>query len=142
MPFFFIQLEMLMESAETKSQWMKRLILQRNLPPDVAEDMQDLLSEGKTAAGATAYKKLKTRILGVHGPRKEEIYKKAKGLMLTGKPSQLCRKLISTLCPKHPDLTNCCVEPVISGMWREQLPRNIAQTSWRSLSHTCEYRFY
>ena len=53
--FFFIQLEMLLESAECKSQWMKRLVLQRNLPPDVVEDLQDLFSKGKTDPGATAY---------------------------------------------------------------------------------------
>ena len=41
---------------------------------------------------------------------------------MTGQPSQFCRRLIQQLCPKHPDLVDCCVEPVISGMWREQLP--------------------
>ena len=120
--FFFMQLEMFLESAGCKSQWMKRLILQRNLPQDVIEDIQDILSRGKAAAGATAYKDAKSRILQLYGVRKEDRYKKAKGLMLTGKPSQLCRQLINELCPSHPTLEGCCAEATISGMWREQLP--------------------
>lgn len=90
--FFFIQLEMLMESAECKSQWMKRLVLQRNLPSDVVEDLQDLFSKGKTAAGATAYYDTKQRVIELYGERPEDRWKAAKGMMLLDKkPSQLAR---------------------------------------------------
>ena len=120
--FFFIQLEMHLESSGCKSQWVKRLIMQKNLPSDVLEDIEDILRKGKATAGATAYKVAKDRILELYGPRPEEVYKKAKDLQMTSKPSHLCMQLINILCPEHPDLLNCCCEKVISGMWREQLP--------------------
>ena len=121
--FFFIQLEMLLESAECGSQWMKRLVLQRSLPSTVVEDLQDIFSKGKVQAGATAYIDAKTRILELYAPRAEDKWKKAKDmLLLDEKPSQLCRKLIQVLCPKHPTMVDCCAEPIISGMWRDQLP--------------------
>ena len=120
--FFFIQLEMLLESSGCTSQWMKRLVLQRQLPQDVVEDLEDIFSKGKTAAGATAYIDAKLRILHLYAPKPQDKWKIAKELMLTDKPSQLARKLIQALCPKHPTLEDCCVEPVISGMWRDQLP--------------------
>ena len=120
--FFFSQLEMHLESVGVASQWMKRLILQRNLPPDVIEDLEDLLVRGKVAAGNTAYFDVKTRILEIWGPRPEDVYKVAKSLVMTGKPSQLAKKLINTICPKHPTLVDCCSEPMISGMWRDKLP--------------------
>ena len=44
---------------------MKCLILQRNLPKDVVEDIEDILSRGKAAAGATAYKDAEVRILQI-----------------------------------------------------------------------------
>ena len=41
---------------------------------------------------------------------------------MVDKPSQLCKKLIGILCPKHPKLVNCCAADIISGMWRDKLP--------------------
>ena len=96
--FFFIQLEMLMESSGCASQWMKRLLLQRNLPSDVVEDLEDIFSKGQTAAGATAYIDAKTRVLELYGPKPNDKYKMAKELVMTGKPSQYCRQLIQILC--------------------------------------------
>ena len=40
--FYFSQLEMLMETAGVQSQWQKRLLLQRNLPPDVIADLENI----------------------------------------------------------------------------------------------------
>ena len=88
----------------------------------MVEDIQDLLSKGKSTAGATPYKDVKTRIVEIYGQRPEDVYKVAKDLMLTGKPSQLARKLIQVVCPKHADMVGCCSEAMISGMWREKLP--------------------
>ena len=41
--FFFSQLEMMMETAGVLSQWQKRLLLQRSLPPDIIAELEDLL---------------------------------------------------------------------------------------------------
>ena len=120
--FFFINLENQLETTGTKSQWMKRAILQRCLPEDVVEELQDILAKGKTAAGATAYYDVKVRLIELYGQTPEDVYREAKGLELTGRPSQLATKLINKLCSKHPTLEDCCVEGVISGMWREKLP--------------------
>ena len=120
--FFFIQLEMLLESAGCKSQWHKRLVLQRNLPSDVVEDIQDILSRAKTEAGVTAYFDAKFRILEIYAPRAEDKWKEAKEMVMTGRPSQLLKKLISHICPKHPKMEGCCAEDIISGIWREKLP--------------------
>ena len=78
--------------------------------------------KGKIAAGATAHFDAKKRILQLYGPKATDRYKQAMVLVMTDKPSQHCRKLINILCPKHPILVDFCAEPMISGMWREQLP--------------------
>ena len=112
-----------MTTAGVKSQWTKRLQLQRFLPENVAAELKDLLRKDESEAGATPYKTLKVRILETFGPRPEDRYRKAKELVLTGRPSQLCKQLIDILCEK--DLTGCCCEGIISGMWRDQLPREV-----------------
>ena len=123
--FFFSQLEMHMEASGVLSQWLKRLLLQRSLPSDIVADMEDLLTRGKAEAGATAYKDVKDRIMELYGPRPEDVYRKAKDMVLLPgmKPSQLAKQMIGVLCPKHPTLQDCCAEPIISGMWRDQLPK-------------------
>ena len=55
----------------------------------------------------------------------DDKYELAAGFVLTTTPSQLCRKLIDTLCPDHPNLENCCMAPVVAGMWRAQLPKAV-----------------
>ena len=122
--FFFTQLEMQMENSGVKSQWQKRLLLHNLLPPDIIEDLKDLLNLNKTEAG-DAYKDMKTRIWETFGPKPESAYRLARDMQLVGKPSQLAKKLINILCPTHQDLHKCCVAGVISKLWREKLPREV-----------------
>ena len=44
---------------------------------------------------------------------------------MTGKPSQLLKALINTMCIKHADLEGCCSAGTIPGMWREKLPTEV-----------------
>ena len=56
--FFFSQIEMQMETAGVASQWQKRLLLQKALPPDLIEDVKDLLVLDQDQAGSHCYKDL------------------------------------------------------------------------------------
>ena len=67
----------------------------------------------------------------------EEGYRRAKTLVLAGKPSTLARELIAELCQNHPDLEDCCAEGVVSVMWRDQLPPQVSPAptlAFRSLA--------
>ena len=124
--FWFSQLENKMEWAGIRSQWTKRQALTRNLPPEIMAEVKGLLKKNKTAAGNTCYKDVKTKLLSLFGPKKEEAYYKAAKLVLVGKPSQLANKIITLLCPADPPLQGGChCETSVSGMWREQLPREV-----------------
>ena len=120
--FYFAQLEMQMETAGVKSQWQKRLLLQRNLPPEIIAELEDLLIQKQSEAGDLLYKDLKDRLFKGYGPRPEDSYRKARDLVMTGKPSGFAKILINELCTKHPTLENCCMGGVISSLWRDQLP--------------------
>ena len=125
LPFWFSQFESHLENAGINSQWSKRIVLHKQLDSKKQDDCEDLLIKKKSEAGETPYYDLKKRILDLYGPQIEDAYDKACGMFLTDKPSQLAKRLISTLCPKHPDLKDCCVEGVISRMWRKQLPTHV-----------------
>ena len=125
--FWFQQLEMHLTTAGIKAQWTKRLLLHKQLPNDVIAELKDLLRKDKAAAGATPYKDLKDMILETFGIKKEDAYEEAEGYLLTGKPSQLAKKLINKLCPNHPHLNNCCAAGIIAGMWQKKLPFEVRQ---------------
>ena len=120
--FWFSQFEMHLTTAGIKKQWSKRILLHKQLPPDVIAETKDILRKAQTEAGATPYKDLKERILGTFGTKPEDDYYKAKAMVMTGKPSQLAKTLVNTICPAHPDLVGCCAAGTVSGMWRDQLP--------------------
>ena len=125
--FWFSQFENLLETAGVKAQWTKRSLLHKQLDSKLQDDCRDLLVKKQNEAGDTPYLDLKTRILDLHGPRLEEAYDKACGFVMTGKPSQLAKKLIFTLCPDHCDMKKCCIEGVVTSMWRKQLPPHVKQ---------------
>merc|ERR1711951_337508 len=88
--FWFNQLEMHLQTAEIKAQWTKRLLLHKQLPPDVVNEVKDLLRKNKATAGAQPYKDLKDRIIEKFASNKEE------AMLMTGKPSQLLNQMINT----------------------------------------------
>ena len=120
--FFFSQLEMRLEHAGVRSQWLKRIGLHNTLPNHVQEEVMEILSKPKSKAGDQPYFTLKTRLLELYGPKETEVYDRAVALTLTGKPSQLAVKIIGLLCENEPPLTGCCCHRTISGLWRKQLP--------------------
>ena len=120
--FWFGQLEAQLEVIEVKSQWMKRIALQRFLPPEIQEEVKGLLSLGKTAAGGDIYFKIKNELIELFGRKPEDSYTRAKERVLTGKPSQLGKALLNDLCKKDKKLDGCCCSDITWGMFREKLP--------------------
>ena len=98
--FWFTQLENEMFTCTVKSQWLKRCVLVKNLPPAVQSDVMSLLVLKKSEAPEDVYKQIKIEILRLHAPKKEETFKKALSRVLTGLPSQLGEMLINDICDK------------------------------------------
>ena len=67
-PFWLQQLEFQLELTGVKSQWLKRLITQRQLPQNIQKELKWLLSKNKEQAGNTAYYDLKVKLLKNYGP--------------------------------------------------------------------------
>ena len=124
--FWFSQLENHLENAGVHSQWTKRMVLQKQLDPSVQADCKDLLQKKKSEAGATPYFDLKSQLFDIYGPQPEDGFYQAEALRLTAKPSQLAKRIISSLCPAHTTLPpGCCMEGVVSALWRRQLPKDV-----------------
>ena len=70
-----------------------------------------------------AYLKLKTELIEIFGPPKEDAFERAMSRVLSGKPSQLARALVSDLCEHK--LDGCCCYKFIYGLWRRALPSNV-----------------
>ena len=120
--FWFMQLENEMFTCEVKSQWLKRCILVKNLPPKVQADVKSLLVLQKAQAPGDIYKKIKKEILRIHAPVKEETYKKALTRVLVGLPSQLGQVLINDICDKPVKLEGCCCAKAVFCLWSIQCP--------------------
>ena len=61
-----------MESYGVQKQCSKRVVLEQNLPSDVQNELNEHLKLRKSAAPADIYKKCKTLLLKLHGPKEEE----------------------------------------------------------------------
>lgn len=120
--FWFGQLEGQLEVIEIKSQWLKRIAIQRFLPPEIQTEVKSLLTLSKTAAGVDIYLRIKTELLELFGKKPEDGYTRAKNRVLTGKPSQLGKALINDLCKKDKKLDGCCCADIVWGMFRDALP--------------------
>ena len=120
--FWFTQLENEMYTCGIKSQWMKRCILVKNLPPKVQADVKSLLVLKQTQAPTDLYKKLKQEILRIHAPKCEENFKKALTRVLVGLPSQLGQTLINDICDKPIKLDGCCCAKAVYCLFCLQLP--------------------
>ena len=102
-----------------------RLIIQFLLPHEVIEECKPILRLTETEAGDDIYKKLKTEILSLYGPRDEDSFKKAMACRLTGKPSALGKKLIHIWCPGAKPFEGCHCAKVVYGFWESQLTPEI-----------------
>ena len=120
--FWFTQLENEMYTCTIKSQWMKRVVLVKNLPPKIQADVKSLLILKQTQAPANIYKLVKTEILRLHAPKEEDTFKKALSRVLTGLPSQLGEQLVTDICKQPVKMScGCCCRSVFT-LWTLQLP--------------------
>ena len=123
--FWFIQLENEMFTCGVKSQWLKRSVLVKNLPPKVQGDVKSLLTLKQSEAPTDLYKKIKDEILLIHAPKCEENFKKALSRVLTGLPSQLGQVLMSDVCDKPVKFEGCCCAKIVRALWTIQLPLQV-----------------
>ena len=61
--FWFTEFETQLEVIEVKSQWTKRIALQRFLPPEIKQEVKTLLMIPKAQGGADIYKRMKAELL-------------------------------------------------------------------------------
>ena len=135
--FWFTQIENEMFTCGIKSQWMKRVVLVKNLPAKMQADVKSLLVLKQSAAPVDIYKKVKTELLRIHAPKEEETYKKALTRVLVGLPSQLGQVLISDVCNKPVKLEGCCCSRAVWTLWNIQLPLQVrSQIADEVFNHT------
>ena len=120
--FWFVQIENEMYTCGIKSQWLKRCVLVKNLPPKVQADVKQWLLIKQSDAPNDIYKQIKQEILRLHAPKEEETYKKALTRVLTGLPSQLGQQLLHDICSKPNKLSCGCCAKAVRTLWSLQLP--------------------
>ena len=120
--YWFSEFETQLEVIEVKSQWTKRIALQRCLPAEIKQEVKSLMIIKKGQAGNDIYKKIKNELLDLFGPKPEDAYNRAKNRVMTGKPSQLGKALINDICRCPIKLQSECCSQIIWGMYREALP--------------------
>ena len=123
--FWFTQLETEMETCEVKSQWLKRVVLVKNLPAKVQEDVKRWLVLQKAEAPPDLYKQIKKEILRIHAPKNEDAFKKALSRVLVALPSQLGATLINDICDQPTKLEGCCCAKIVRTLWTMQLPLGV-----------------
>ena len=123
--FWFSQLEAEMLMATVKSQWLKKTILQRNLPNKQKEDVMDYLTLQKTEAGDDIYHRIKQELTRLYAPKPQDSYKKALARTMTGLPSQLGAQIVNDICKKPNKLQGCCCAAAALAIWDMKLPVQI-----------------
>ena len=122
--FYFNQVEIKMKLSGVKKQFTKLQVLTTILPDEVMQEVKDILEMQESDFEENdAYYKLKTELIEIFGPPKEDAFERAMSRVLSGKPSQLARALVSDLCDHK--LDGCCCYKFIYGLWRRQLPSNV-----------------
>ena len=120
--FWFTELESQLEIIEVKSQWTKRIALQRFLPAEIKQEIKTLLKIQKANAGTDIYKRIKTELINLFGSKPEDAYLRAKNRVMTGKPSQLGKALVDDICECETKLAAGCCARIVWGMYRDALP--------------------
>ena len=64
-------------------------------------------------------------LLKLHGPKEDEDYKKAQGLVMTTTPSAAAKELIDLICDQATPLESCCCTKTVSSLWRDMLPTQV-----------------
>ena len=120
--FWFAELEAEMTMAAVKSQWMKKTILQRNLPTKQKEDVKSLLTLNQIQAGADIYLRIKNELTRIYAPKAKDAYCKALSRTMVGLPSQLGNQLVDDICKRANKLQGCCCASAVEALWQLQLP--------------------
>ena len=123
--FWFSQIENEMVMASIKSQWLKKSVLQRNLPNKQKEDVKAYLVLQQTEAGNSIYKDVKNEIIRIYAPKPQDSYAKALTRTMVGLPSQLGYQIVNDICKKPRKLEGCCCAQAALAIWSLQLPVNI-----------------
>ena len=123
--FWFSQLETEMGMSSIRSQWLKKSVLQRNLPNKQKEDVKSYLILSQTEAGITIYKDIKTELIRIYAPKPSDSYQKALTRTMVGLPSQLGYQILNDICKKPKKLDGCCCAAATQALWSLQLPVNI-----------------
>ena len=125
-----------MVMASIKSQWLKKSVLQRNLPNKQKEDVKSFLILTQTEAGTDIYLKIKKELIRIYAPKPADSYKKALTRQMVGLPSQLGNQIVSDICKKSSKLEGCCCAGATMALWSLQLPANIrAHISGKEFNH-------
>ena len=98
------------------------MALQKLLPLKIKEEVKSLLRITKTRSGNDIYFRLKQELLDLFGKKPEDDYIQAKNRVLSGKPSQLGKKLIDDICPGDVKLQGCHCAKAVWATFRGQLP--------------------
>ena len=123
--FWFSQLEGEMLLASVGSQWLKKTILQRNLPNKQKEDVKSYLVLDQLQAGASIYKDIKENLIRIYAPKPSVSYQRALQRTMTGLPSQLGYQIVDDICKKPRKLDGCCCAGAAQALWTLQIPVNI-----------------
>ena len=111
--------------ASIGSQWLKKIVLQRNLPNKQKEDIKSYLTLTQTEAGTSIYKDIKDELIRIYAPKPANSYLKALQRTMVGLPSQLGYQIIADICKKGNKLDGCCCAAAAQAIWSLQLPINI-----------------
>ena len=123
--FWFAEMEAEMTMATIKSQWMKKTVLQRNLPTKQKEDVKALLVLTQAQAGQDIYFRIKTELIRIYAPKAKDSYCKALSRTMVGLPSQLGNQLVDDVCKKASKLNGCCCAAAVEALWQIQLPVSV-----------------
>ena len=107
------------------SQWLKKTILQRNLPNKQKEDVKSYLVLDQLQAGASIYKDIKENLIRIYAPKPSVSYQRALQRTMTGLPSQLGYQIVDDICKKPRKLDGCCCAGAAQALWTLQIPVNI-----------------
>ena len=134
--FCFAEVEAEMTMATIKSQWLKKPVLQRNLPTKQKEDVKSLLTLTQAQAGTDIYLKIKNELIRIYAPKAKDSYCKALTRTMVGLPSQLGHQIVDDVCKKATKLEGCCCAAAVEALWQLQLPVGIrAHVSNMEFSH-------
>ena len=126
--FYFNQIELQMRQNGVKKNYTKFLVLTSIIPVKVRDQVKSLLRKQESEYSENnqqPYKILKDKILKIYEPSQESRFERAMSRVLSGKPSELARLLVSDLCDH--ELDGCCCGHIIVGMWKRQLPLSVRQ---------------